>query len=188
MGVLSDKHIENYYRQGELTVEPFISSQVSNDVISYGLSSCGIDLRLGRNFKVVDPGAECIIDSKKVSKHIFTSYNDKDSVVIPANGFCLAEAVEYIEMPRFLMGLVTLKSTIARCGINAPSTVVEPGWKGRLTLELANQTPLPVKLYAGEGIVQILFIELSSPCSVSYADRRGKYQDQVGLTLPKVGK
>lgn len=169
----------------EIRIEPFSPGKARPGAISYGLSSYGYDLRLGRRFRVCAPAHGGVIDPKAFDPKAFPE-EEGDVCVIPPNSFALAESVEWLEVPRDVLALCLGKSTYARCGIVVNATPLEPGWRGRVTLEVSNTTPLPAVVYAGEGICQVLFLRGEGPCRVSYADRRGKYQDQQGLTPPLV--
>jgi dCTP deaminase len=154
-------------------------------VISYGLSSYGYDVRVGRRFKVFTNARCAVVDPKHFDAASFIDI-EADSCLIPPNSFALAETVEYLEIPRDVLAICVGKSTYARCGIIVNVTPLEPEWRGRVTIEISNTTPLPAKIYAGAGIAQIVFLKGSAPCRTSYADKQGKYQDQKGLTLPFV--
>lgn len=185
MGVLPDWMIER-----DVKIEPFAPQQARPGVISYGLTSYGYDVRVDRNFKVFPgdvwrPRGACI-DPKAFDPSLFEDRPDVDHCIIPPNSFALAETVEYLEIPRDILCVCVGKSTYARCGIIVNVTPLEPEWRGRVTLEISNTTPLPAKIYAGEGIAQILFLKAVEMCRTSYADKKGKYQDQRGLTLPLV--
>ena len=179
-----------------IPIEPFASNLKRRGQISFGLSSYGYDVRVGSIFKVftnVDPagsGDQAIVDPKHFGDDMFvtidTSVTGRDSVIIPPNSFALAETVETIEVPRDVLGICMGKSTYARCGIIVNVTPLEPEWRGKVTMEISNTAPLPAKIYANEGIAQIVFLKCDRVCEVSYADKDGKYQDQAGLTLPKV--
>ncbi|MHC4827093.1 MAG: dCTP deaminase, partial [Planctomycetota bacterium] len=162
--------------------------------VSYGLSSYGYDVRVGTLFKVftdVTPhGGQAVVDPKQSDDSMFvtidTRNTGKDHIVIPPNSFALGETVEVINVPRDVLAICVGKSTYARCGIIVNVTPLEPQWRGKVTLEISNTTPLPAKIYANEGIAQIVFIKADRVCATSYADKGGKYQDQAGLTLPRV--
>lgn len=156
-----------------------------NSIISYGLSSFGYDMRLAGEFKVFTNVHNGIIDPKNFRKDNFV---DKigDSCVIPSNSFVLARTIEYVKIPDDIMTICLGKSTYARCGIITNITPLEPGWEGHITLEISNTTPSPARVYANEGIIQVLFFQGTKPCT-TYADRQGKYQKQRGVTLPIVG-
>jgi dCTP deaminase len=155
-------------------------------IISFGLSSVGYDVRLSREFRIFTPstGKLTCIDPKAIDEEAMVEF-EGDVAIIPPNSFVLARTLEYFRMPDTITGLVTNKSTYARCGIVSPSTVLEPGWEGHVTLEFSNTTPLPAKLYAGEGAVQVLFFSSNNP-DTTYRSRNGKYQGQMGITLPIV--
>ena len=179
-GVLADWQI-----QSEVKIEPFAESAVRPGVISYGVSSYGYDVRVGRYFKVFTNVHTTIIDPKSFSPSAFVDM-EADFCVIPPNSFALAETIEYLEIPRDILCVCVGKSTYARCGIIVNVTPLEPEWRGKITIEISNTTPLPAKIYANEGIAQIVFLRAESECRISYADKKGKYQDQKGLTLPFV--
>ena len=183
-GLLPDWAIREYVH-----IEPFSEGASRQGVISYGTSSYGYDVRLGRKFKLFSAvhAEGLIIDPKKMSGKAFVDV-EGDYCIIPPNHYALAETMEYFEIPRDVTGIAVGKSTYARCGIIANITPLEAGWKGKLTIEVSNSTPLPVKLYAEEGICQLLFFRAEAACETSYAERKGGgiYQDQAGLTLPKV--
>ncbi len=191
MPVLSDSQIREMVR-----IEPFETNGKRPGRVSYGLSSYGYDVRVGTLFKVftnVDlsgSGAQAVVDPKNFSDDMFVTINTertgRDHIVIPPNSFALAETVETISVPRTVLALCVGKSTYARCGIIVNVTPLEPEWRGKVTLEISNTTPLPAKIYANEGIAQVVFIKADRVCNVSYADKGGKYQDQAGLTLPRV--
>jgi dCTP deaminase len=180
VGVLPDWQI-----QRDIKIEPFAEGAPRNGVISYGVSSYGYDVRVGRHFKVFTNARCAVVDPKNFDPASFVDI-DGDSCLIPPNSFALAETVEYLEIPRDVIAICVGKSTYARCGIIVNVTPLEPEWRGRITIEISNTTPLPAKIYAGEGIAQILFMRTGAPCRTSYADKQGKYQDQPGLTLPFV--
>ncbi len=180
MGILSDWLI-----QRDIKIEPFHAGSLRPGVISYGVSSYGYDMRVGRNFKVFTNVHCAVVDPKHFDPTSFVDI-EGDYCLIPPNSFALAETVEYLEIPRDVLGICVGKSTYARCGIIVNVTPLEPEWRGKVTLEISNTTPLPAKIYAGEGIAQILFLRAESVCRVSYGDKKGKYQDQKGLTLPFV--
>ena len=166
-------------------IDPFEPSQVKDGKISYGLSSYGYDIRVSPEFKVFTNVYNIIVDPKNFDDRSFVDVN-ADTCIIPPNSFALARTEEYFRIPRDVLVLCVGKSTYARCGIIVNVTPLEPTWCGYLTLEISNTTPLPAKIYGGEGIAQLLFFEGDREPSVAYADRKGKYQDQVGVTLPKL--
>ena len=180
MGLLADWQIRK-----EVKIEPFAEESLRPGVVSYGVSSYGYDVRVGRSFKVFTNVYGAVIDPKKFDPSAFVDI-DGDYCIIPPNSFTLAETVEYIEVPRSVLCICVGKSTYARCGIIVNVTPLEPEWRGKITIEISNTTPLPAKIYAGEGIAQILFFRADEVCKTSYADKKGKYQDQKGLTLPFV--
>ncbi len=166
-------------------IEPFVEELVRERVISYGLSSYGYDVRVSDDFKIFTNVYNTVVDPKNFDPHSFVDFKG-DVCVIPPNSFALGRTVEYFRLPRNVMGVVLGKSTYARCGIVSNFTPLEASWEGYITIEISNSTPLPAKIYANEGIAQVLFFECDGECLVSYADRRGKYQGQKGVTLPKV--
>ena len=181
--LLNDKQIAAY---GMEMISPFKAAQVrEGGVISYGLSSYGYDIRVADEFRIFTPTyAGTVIDPKAFNNSAFVEIID-DTCVIPPNSFMLARSFEYMRVPEDVMCLVVGKSTYARCGIIINVTPLEPGWCGHITIEISNTAPLPAKIYAGEGIAQVLFFKGEKP-DVTYADRAGKYQGQTGVTLPKV--
>jgi len=189
MAVLCDTEIREL-----IGIEPFEEGKRRPGKVSYGLSSYGYDVRVGSRFKIFTPvsagGGVKIVDPKNFTPDLFveidTEKTGADHVVIPPNSFALAETVETFSIPRDLLVLCVGKSTYARCGIIVNVTPLEPEWRGRITLEISNTTPLPAKVYAGEGIAQLIFLRSQRTCAISYADKQGKYQDQNGLTLPRV--
>lgn len=189
---LSDASIEllAHYRD---MIQPFTAHQSGKGVISFGLSSCGYDLTAASDFELFAPLGATVIDPKRfdhnLSRKVELQQDDSGIFIIaPPHSFILAHTVEYLRIPRDVTGLMTTKSTYARCGILSPPTVLEPGWEGQVTIEISNTTPLPARIYAYEGIAQVLFFKSDEACRVSYADRAGKYQGQTGITLPKVMK
>ena len=180
MGVLADWQIKE-----RIKIEPYAEGQSRPGVLSYGVTSYGYDIRLGRKFKVFTNDHCAIVDPKAFDPKSFVDI-EAESCLIPPNSFALAETVEYLEIPRDIIAVCLGKSTYARIGIIVNVTPLEPEWKGKVTIEISNTTPLPAKIYAGEGIAQILFLRGEGVCRTSYGDKRGKYQDQKGLTLPFV--
>ncbi len=166
-------------------ITPFEEKQVWAGGISYGVSSYGYDIRISNEFKIFTNIHNTIVDPKAFDPKSFVDFKG-DVCVIPPNSFALGRSVEYFKIPRNIMTICLGKSTYARCGIITNVTPFEPEWEGFVTLEISNTTPLPAKIYANEGIAQVLFFESDEPCEVSYADRKGKYQAQVGITLPTV--
>lgn len=167
-------------------ISNFVEKQRGNGVISYGLSSYGYDMRVADEFQIFTPstGSLTVIDPKAMDSKAMV-YHRGNECIIPPNSFALARSVEYFKIPRNILCLCLGKSTYARCGIITNFTPFEPGWEGFVTIEISNTTPLPAKIYANEGVAQVLFYEGEEP-EVSYADRQGKYQSQTGITLPKV--
>ncbi len=169
-------------------IEPFEPNQISqadNDrVISYGTSSYGYDVRCSTHFKIFTNINSAMVDPKQFAEDSFVDY-EGDVCIIPPNSFALASTVEYLRVPRQVLVVCLGKSTYARCGIIVNVTPLEPEWEGHITLEFSNTTPLPAKIYANEGVAQLVFFETDEPCETSYADRGGKYQQQTGVTLPR---
>lgn len=166
-------------------IEPYVDAQKREGVISYGPSSYGYDIRVADEFKIFHNAHAAIVDPKDFDPNSFIEFNG-DVCTIPPNSFALARSVEYVRMPRNVTGVVLGKSTYARCGIVTNFTPLEAGWEGHITIEISNTTPLPARIYANEGIAQVLFFESDEACKTSYADRSGKYQGQKGITLPKL--
>ena len=184
-----------YHRQIEelITIEPFQKNETRPGTVSYGVSSYGYDVRVGTKFKIftnATTGGVAVIDPKEFTEDFFvtvdTSQTRNDFIIIPPNSFVLCETVEVFEIPRDVIAICVGKSTYARCGLIVNVTPLEPQWRGKITLEISNNTPLPAKIYANEGIAQLVFLKASQMCDISYADKNGKYQDQEGLTLPMV--
>jgi dCTP deaminase len=166
-------------------IEPFEPGQVRDGTISYGVSSYGYDIRVAPEFKVFTNVHNVVVDPKDFDDRSFVDVN-ADHCIIPPNSFALARTVEYFRVPRNVLAICLGKSTYARCGIVVNVTPLEPSWEGYLTLEISNTTPLPAKIYANEGIAQLLFFQGDEPPETAYADRKGKYQGQVGVTLPRL--
>jgi dCTP deaminase len=166
-------------------IEPFEERQVRQGAISYGLSSYGYDLRIADTFKIFTNVYNTVVDPKDFDPRSFVDFQG-NVCIIPPNSFALGKSVEYFRIPRNVITLTLGKSTYARCGIITNVTPFEPEWEGFVTLEVSNTTPLPAKIYANEGIAQVLFFEADETCAVSYKDRQGKYQAQQGIVLPKV--
>ncbi len=184
MPVKSDKWIKEMALKHKI-IEPFEEGLVTQNVISYGLSSYGYDIRVADEFRVFTEVFQTLVDPKNFDPRSFVEIKG-DHCIIPPNSFCLARSVEYFRIPRNVIGICLGKSTYARCGIVVNITPLEPEWEGHLTIEISNTTPLPAKIYAGEGIAQVIFIESDELCTVSYKDRKGKYQGQKGVTPPKI--
>lgn len=170
-------------------IEPFVDGQVKEEdgrkLVSYGLSSYGYDLRVAEHFKVFTNVYNSIVDPKDFRDEAFVDIRS-DTCIIPPNSFALARSVEYFRIPRNVLTLCIGKSTYARCGIIVNVTPFEPEWEGYVTLEISNTTPLPAKIYAGEGLAQVLFFASAEVCEVSYADRKGKYMRQMEITHPSM--
>jgi dCTP deaminase len=170
-------------------IEPFVERQVrsSDDrqIISYGLSSYGYDLRVADEFKVFTNVFSAMVDPKNFDEKSFVDVKT-DVCVVPPNSFALARSVEYFRIPREVLTICVGKSTYARCGIIVNVTPFEPEWEGHVTLEISNTTPLPARIYANEGLAQVVFFEAGVPCETSYADRGGKYMKQRGITVPRM--
>ncbi len=168
-------------------IEPFAAQQVRDGVISFGVSSYGYDMRVADEFRIFTNVHSPVVDPKHFDDKSFVLHHG-DVCIVPPNSFALARSVEYFRIPRDTLSVCVGKSTYARCGIITNVTPFEPEWEGFVTLEISNTTPLPAKIYANEGIAQVLFFEADSDdiCETSYADRRGKYQAQRGVTLPKI--
>ena len=166
-------------------IKPFEERQVRAGVISYGLSSYGYDLRIADEFKIFTNINNTLVDPKAFDPRSFVDYQGPVCIV-PPNSFALGRTVEYFKIPRNVLTICVGKSTYARCGIITNVTPFEPEWEGFVTLEISNTTPLPAKIYANEGIAQVLFFESDEACQTSYADRQGKYQGQQGIVLPTV--
>jgi dCTP deaminase len=166
-------------------IEPFEEGLVSEGVVSYGVSAYGYDIRIADEFKIFTNINTSVVDPKKFDPDSFVDFQG-DVCIIPPNSFALARSMEYFRIPRSTLVICVGKSTYARCGIITNVTPLEPEWEGHLTLEISNTTPLPAKIYANEGIAQLLFFESDSPCEISYADRSGKYQAQTGVTVPRI--
>jgi dCTP deaminase len=166
-------------------VTPFESKQVRNGKISYGVSSYGYDIRVSDEYKIFTNVNNSIVDPKKFDENSFVDFKG-DVCIVPPNSFALARSVEYFKIPRNVLTICVGKSTYARCGIIVNVTPFEPEWEGYVTLEISNTTPLPAKIYSNEGLCQVLFFESDEDCITSYKDKSGKYQGQVGITLPRM--
>jgi dCTP deaminase len=166
-------------------IEPFSENQVRDGVISYGVSSYGYDIRVADDFKIFTNINSTIVDPKRFDQQSFVDFKG-DVCIVPPNSFALARTVEYFRIPRNILTICVGKSTYARCGIIVNVTPFEPEWEGTATLEISNTTPLPAKIYANEGIAQVVFFEADEICQTSYADKKGKYQAQREITLPRI--
>ena len=184
MGVHSDTWIRRMAQEKRM-IEPFVDGQVHEGVISYGLSSYGYDMRVTDSFKIFTNVHSAIVDPKHFNPDSFVDYTG-DICVIPPNSFVLARTVEYFRIPRDVITICLGKSTYARCGLIVNVTPFEPEWEGYVTLEISNTTPLPARIYANEGIAQVIFLQADEICEVSYADRKGKYQKQQNIVLPRI--
>lgn len=187
--VLSDAQIRRLVQ-----IKPFENAIKREGKISYGVSSYGYDVRVGTHFKIFTPtprtGGITVVDPKNFTDDLMvevdTAVLGTDHVIIPPNSFALCETVEWLAIPRDVLAICVGKSTYARCGLIVNVTPLEPEWRGKVTLEISNTTPLPARVYSNEGIAQLIFLKADEVCEKSYADKAGKYQDQTGLTLPKV--
>jgi len=188
MTIKSDTWIRRM-AQTQRMIEPFEPGQVrevnGKKVVSYGTSSYGYDIRCSREFKIFTNINSTIVDPKNFDEKSFVDFSG-DICIIPPNSFALARTVEYFRIPRDVLVVCLGKSTYARCGIIVNVTPLEPEWEGHVTLEFSNTTPLPAKIYANEGVAQVIFFESDEACETSYKDRGGKYQGQRGVTVPKV--
>ncbi len=184
MSICSDAWIRRMAREHKM-IEPFVERQVREAVISYGLSSYGYDIRVAEQFKIFTNINSTIVDPKAFSPESFVDFQGP-VCIIPPNSFALARTVEYFRIPRNILTICLGKSTYARCGIIVNVTPFEPEWEGTATLEISNTTPLPAKIYANEGIAQVVFFRADEPCEVSYRDKQGKYQAQRDITLPRI--
>ena len=184
MSVKSDTWIRRMAQEHRM-IEPFVDGQVREGVISYGLSSYGYDIRISDEFKIFTNVHSAVVDPKHFNPKSFVDFRG-DVCVIPPNSFVLAQTVEYFRIPRQVITLCVGKSTYARCGLIVNVTPFEPEWEGFVTLEISNTTPLPARIYANEGIAQVIFFESDQVCEVSYADRKGKYQGQKHIVLPRI--
>jgi len=187
MSIKSDKWIRRMAEQHGL-IEPFEPGQIKSNgngrIVSYGTSSYGYDIRAANEFKVFTNINSTIVDPKDFDENSFVDVKS-DVCIIPPNSFALARTIEYFRIPRNILTICLGKSTYARCGIIVNVTPFEPEWEGYVTLEFSNTTPLPARIYANEGVAQVIFFEADEECETSYKDREGKYQGQTGVTLPK---
>ncbi len=186
MSIKSDRWITRMAREHGM-IEPFVDGQVRAGAISYGVSSYGYDMRVSSEFRIFTNVNSAIVDPKKFDDRSFVEF-EGDICIVPPNSFALARSVEYFRIPRNVLTICVGKSTYARCGIITNVTPFEPEWEGHVTLEISNTTPLPARIYANEGICQVLFFEADDDdiCQTSYADKKGKYQAQTGVTLPRL--
>jgi dCTP deaminase len=186
MSILPDHWIRQQANESQM-IEPFAEKQKGEGIISYGLSSYGYDARLDNSFMIFTNVYNSIVDPKNFDSKAFVKF-EGDVCVIPPNSFVLCQTMEYFKIPNDVLVVCLGKSTYARCGLIVNVTPLEPGWEGQVTLEISNTTPLPAKVYAGEGIAQFLFLKGDSACEVTYAARAGKYMGQRGVTLPRLLK
>ena len=184
MSIKSDRWIKKMALEHAM-ISPFEERQVREGVVSFGLSSYGYDVRVADEFKVFTNINNTVIDPKHFDPRSFVDLKS-DVCIVPPNSFALARTVEYFRIPRDVLTVCLGKSTYARCGIIVNVTPFEPEWEGTATLEISNTTPLPAKIYANEGIAQVLFFQSDEPCETSYGDKKGKYLKQLEVTLPKV--
>tara|TARA_B100001029_G_C14996879_1_gene415571 strand:- start:612 stop:1166 length:555 start_codon:yes stop_codon:yes gene_type:complete len=184
MTVLSDKTIKRLVKEKKM-IRPFVSSQIRKGKISYGLSSYGYDARVSNEFKIFTNVNSGIVDPKIFKKDSFVTKKGKECI-IPPNSFALASTMEYFKIPENILVICLGKSTYARCGIIVNVTPLEPGWEGHVTLEFSNTTPLPAKIYANEGVAQFVFLRGNENPQTTYANRKGKYMKQKGVTLPRI--
>jgi dCTP deaminase len=184
MSIKPDKWITRMVKEYGM-IEPYVDSQFKDNAVSFGVSSYGYDIRIADEFKIFTNINSTVVDPKAFDPRSFVDYQG-DVAIIPPNSFALGRSVEYFRIPRNVLTICVGKSTYARCGIITNVTPFEPEWEGYVTLEISNTTPLPAKIYANEGIAQVLFFQSDEDCLVSYKDKKGKYQKQVGITLPKV--
>ena len=184
MGLKPDHWIQKMAREQRM-IEPFAESQVRQGVISYGVSSYGYDMRIADEFKLFQADNQGVVDPKHQAAQGVVDFKG-EVCTIPPNSFVLARSVEYFRIPRGVLTICFGKSTYARCGILVNVTPFEPEWEGYVTLGISNTNPLPARIYANEGIAQVLFFEADEPCAVSYADKKGKYQKQQTIELPKL--
>ena len=183
MSIKSDKWIRKMSLNEEM-ISPFVDNQIRKGTISYGLSSYGYDIRVSDEYKVFTNVNNSVVDPKKFDEKSFIDYKG-DICIVPPNSFALARSIEYFKIPRSVLTVCLGKSTYARCGIIVNVTPFEPEWEGHVTLEISNTTPLPAKIYSNEGLCQVLFFESDEICEKSYKDKKGKYQNQRGITLAK---
>jgi dCTP deaminase len=184
MPVKNDRWIRRMAKEHEM-IRPFAESQVREGVISYGCSSYGYDLRVADEFKIFTNVNTTIVDPKHFDPRSLVEFKG-DACIVPPNSFALARSVEYFKIPRDILTICVGKSTYARCGIIVNVTPLEPEWEGFVTLEISNTTPLPARVYSNEGLCQIVFFGADEVCEVSYKDKKGKYQSQHGIVLPRI--
>ncbi len=186
MGLKSDSWIREMSLEHDM-ISPFSEELVAKDIVSYGLSSYGYDIRVADEFKIFTNINAEVVDPKDFNENNVVDFKG-DFCIVPPNSFALARTVEYFKMPSDTLAICLGKSTYARCGIIVNVTPFEPGFEGHITIEISNTTPLPAKIYANEGIAQVLFLQGDEQCETTYSDRKGKYQSQTGITLPRILK
>ena len=184
MSIQPDRWIRKMALEHKM-IEPFVDTQVRDGIMSYGLSSYGYDIRVSDEFKIFTNVHSAIVDPKHFDPKSFVDFQG-EVCLIPPNSFALSRTIEYFRIPRNVLTICVGKSSYARCGIIVNVTPFEPEWEGYVTLEISNTTPLPARIYANEGIAQVLFFEADEPCETSYADKKGKYQAQQSIVLPKL--
>ena len=184
MSIQPDRWIRKMALEHKM-IEPFVDTQVRDGIMSYGLSSYGYDIRVSDEFKIFTNVHSAIVDPKHFDPRSFVDFQG-EACLIPPNSFALSRTIEYFRIPRSVLTICVGKSSYARCGIIVNVTPFEPEWEGYATLEISNTTPLPAKIYANEGIAQIIFLEADEECEVSYKDKKGKYQAQKKITLPRM--
>lgn len=184
MSIKQDSWIVKMAREHGM-IEPFEEAQVREDAVSFGVSSYGYDMRVSDEYKIFTNVNSTVVDPKKFDSSNFVEVMG-DEILVPPNSFALARSVEYFRIPREILAICLGKSTYARCGIICNVTPFEPEWEGHVTIEISNTTPLPAKIYSNEGICQVLFFESDEACKISYKDKKGKYQGQTGITLPRL--
>ena len=183
MSIKSDRWIKKMVQEHDM-IKPFSTEQYKKSSISYGISSYGYDIRVSDEYKIFTNVNNSIVDPKNFDEKSFVDFKG-DVCIVPPNSFALARSIEYFKIPRNILTICLGKSTYARCGIIVNVTPFEPEWEGYVTLEISNTTPLPAKIYSNEGLCQVLFFESDEECELSYKDKKGKYQSQKGITLPK---
>lgn len=184
MSIKPDQWITRMAQDKEMIV-PFVKEQIKKNNISFGLSSFGYDIRLSDEFKLFNPPQDLIVDPKRMEEKLFRSVKT-DVCTLPANSFLLARSLEYFKIPDNVLGIVVGKSSYARCGVLINVTPLEPGWEGFLTISISNTSSHPIKIYAQEGIAQVLFFESDENCALSYRERQGKYQGQKDITISRL--
>ena len=184
MGLKPDHWIKKMALEQRM-IEPFVDHQVREGVISYGVSSYGYDIRIADEYKIFTNVYSAVVDPKNFNPQSMVDFKG-DVCIIPPNSFVLARTIEYFRIPRKVLTICLGKSTYARCGLIVNVTPFEPEWEGHVTLEISNTTPLPAKVYSNEGVSQVLFFEADEECDISYADKKGKYQAQQGVVLPRL--